>query len=341
MITTKTTQFFSVLVIASLCVAIEASAQDHTEMQMMATHAGEQLADEMVITITDDEVRVNLDRAITVENGDIPVSARVSSTSPIVFELQNIIESALHDAESWSIRRGERIVRQAAIAADRDTTYQVLTYVMMTASAAGIQSFSFVTVEASWDELWGEGLNTGASHRPPLHRLMVHSPQMPHRHDQDNEEVSPPRVLVAITEEGFTISDLRQSEGYVSSGLGMPVDGCAMPAESGNVPVTVCVGPGEGRLVDRLDYRRLYNRLAQIKAYPEWSNYWDEDNTIIYLVADRETPLDVVLRVMDVSQTARTQTEYADDEAFQTESGGSDHAPLFPRPVLLLPRAAR
>lgn len=294
----------------------------------------------MIITVTPSDVRVNLDRAVTIDHGDIPTAARASSRSPIVLDLQTAIENALHDAERWSILRGEHPQRSATIAADRDTTYQVLTYVMMTAASAGIQTFSFVTVDADWSDLWDAELETGASHRPPLQRLTIHSPDMAHRHTGQNDEMGPPKVLVAISEEGFTISDFEQAPAFRSSGLGIPVDGCGI-ARNSDVPVTVCVAAGDGRLVDRLDYRRLYNRLMEIREYPEWHSRWTEENAVVHIVADRDIPLDVVLRVIDVSHTVRSQSSYSEDEAFQLESEGSTGTPLFPRPILLLPRATR
>ncbi len=338
---TKTTVIFWVLGLSSLLISIEAIAQEPTETRLPATYSGEPLADEMIITVTSEEVRVNLDRGVAVLDGDVPPAARVSSLSPIVVDLQNVIENALHDEARWAMRRDGPQNRTAALAADRDTSYQLLTNVMMTASASGVQYFSFITVDAGWGELWGPDLDTTASSRPPLQRLLIHSPQNSGRIDRwGDDEAIPPRVLIAITEDGFTISDLTQSESFRASGMGDPLEGCGIPTLRGSLPVTVCARNGAGRLVDQMDYRRLYNRLVQIRTHADWAELWDENNSIINIVAERETPLDVVLRVIDVSQTVRSQTDYSDDTDFQTDSDDSSAAPLFPRPVLLLPRSA-
>lgn len=133
-----------------------AFAQSPPDVTLVASEGGAPLADEMVIVITPDEVRVNLDVGCTVRHGDIPEDQRVSATSPIVPALQETIEEALAVDEMWSLRAADYRSRDAILVADRDTSYGVLTYTMMTASAAGVQEFAFATTAASWPQLGGE-----------------------------------------------------------------------------------------------------------------------------------------------------------------------------------------
>ena len=163
----------------------------------------------------------------------------------------------------------------------------------------------------------------------------------------EEEQVPVPRVLVAVTENGFTITDMRQSPVFAESQLGYPLSECPQGTpESGMVPVTICNTPGRasgGRLLNRLNYRGLYNRLVEIKNYSAWNAQWNEDNQIINIVAEREIPFEVVVRTMDVSRYFMGNDMYDNEETFRassyrTEEEGA-HVGLFPNPVLLLPRA--
>ncbi|MBN1946294.1 MAG: hypothetical protein JW797_11510 [Bradymonadales bacterium] len=160
-------------------------------------------------------------------------------------------------------------------------------------------------------------------------------------------QVPVPRLLVAITENGFTITDMAQSPAFAESQLGYPLAECppASP-ESGLMPVTICNVGGrvsQPKLIDRLNYRGLYNRLVEIKNYSAWNAQWTDENEIINIVAEREIPFEVVVRTMDISRFFMEQDGYNDEETFRTaeyrtEEGGA-FVDLFPSPVLLLPRA--
>jgi biopolymer transport protein ExbD len=108
----------------------------------------------MTITITRLAVLVNNDWVVDVRDGDIPEGNRVSASSPIIPELQSKIEDVLHVEERWDVVRETAGTRVATIIADHETTYQVLTYVMMTASAAGVQNFKFAILQRARDGLW-------------------------------------------------------------------------------------------------------------------------------------------------------------------------------------------
>ncbi|MCA9562921.1 MAG: biopolymer transporter ExbD [Myxococcales bacterium] len=185
--------------------------------------------------------------------------------------------------------------------------------------------------------------------------LEVHSPQNsaqsvnPEQNDEQ-EEVQVPRVLVGITEDGFTVSDLRSTPEFLTGlnggSFGAPIEGCQSGPASNelgqNQPVTVCNrNSGNGSLLTRLNYRGLYNRLVEIHEHPAWADRWETSNEIVNIVADREIPVEVVIRTMDVARYYLEANAYSDEEQFQTATYNmNDGQPrrLFPDPVLLLPR---
>ena len=53
---------------------------------------------------------------------------------------------------------------------------------------------------------------------------------------EDQEEVPVPRVLVAITEDGFTVTDMRQSPAFAESRLGFPLPRMTRHSRRNNHP---------------------------------------------------------------------------------------------------------
>ena len=124
------------------------------ELTMPWSSALDAVEDSLTITITTQAVLVNNEHVVDVRDGDIPESVRVSATSPIIPSLQSRVEEVLHVEERWDVVRqaaGENFV---TIIADDDTSYQVLTYVMMTASVAGVESFRFAVLHRDQGSLF-------------------------------------------------------------------------------------------------------------------------------------------------------------------------------------------
>jgi biopolymer transport protein ExbD len=170
---------------------------------------------------------------------------------------------------------------------------------------------------------------------------------------QEEQEVPVPRVLVSITENGFIVNDMRQSPAFAESGLGTPLSHCAgaQGTQPGMMamPITICNPATRATdqsisLLDRLDYRGLYNRLVEIKTYSAWNAQWNDDNQILNIMADREIPFEVVVRTMDIARYYLGEDGYENDEEFRTavyrEESEGEYSKLFPDPVLLLPRTA-
>jgi biopolymer transport protein ExbD len=127
------------------------------ELFMPWSTAFDAVEDTMTITITEQAVLVNNSYVVDVRDGDIPEGNRVSASSPIIPQLQAAVEDVLHVEERWDIIRQEVQERVATVIADDDTTYQVLTYVMMTASAAGVQNFKFAILHHEPNQLFDSG----------------------------------------------------------------------------------------------------------------------------------------------------------------------------------------
>jgi len=132
-------------------------AEMSDELHMPWSSAEDEVEDTMTITISQEAVLVNDDQVVTVRNGDIPETSRVSSSSPIIPELQSAVEEVLRVEERWAVRRQEAYRRVATLVADHETTYQVLTYVMMSASAAGVQEFKFAILRRPQGQLFNDG----------------------------------------------------------------------------------------------------------------------------------------------------------------------------------------
>ncbi|MBN1946295.1 MAG: biopolymer transporter ExbD [Bradymonadales bacterium] len=125
------------------------------ELFMPFSSAAYPLEDNMVITITKQAVLVNNSFVVEVVSGDIPENKRVSSTSPLIPDLQQAVEEVLHVQERWAVIRQEAAEHVCTIIADRETPYQVIAYVMMSASAGGVQRFKFAILQVSPSSLWG------------------------------------------------------------------------------------------------------------------------------------------------------------------------------------------
>jgi biopolymer transport protein ExbD len=125
------------------------------ELHMPWSTSELKVEDTMTIAITQHAVLVNNEFVVNVDQGDIPEGDRISRESPIIPDLQAKVEDVIHVQERWDRVQQDVGERVATIIADHETTYQVLTYVMMTASSAGVQKFRFAILKRGRNELWG------------------------------------------------------------------------------------------------------------------------------------------------------------------------------------------
>jgi len=138
--------------------------------------------------------------------------------------------------------------------------------------------------------------------------------------------ITTPRVLVAVTSEGFQISDLRNLPEFIEHGFHSTIELRDLGESTG--------------LMGRLNYRELYNRLAAIRDHETWRDAWQDHS--ISLVADREVGAETVIRVMDIARYRLGMAHYQSDADFRRAVWAvEDGQPmaLFDQPSLLLPRA--
>jgi hypothetical protein len=210
-----------------------------------------------------------------------------------------------------------------------DVPYQLVATVMLNASAAGVAELSAVVAEVPFEALW-EPAGEASAEAAPLHAVPIDSPQI-----QAGPRTGPPapQLLVSITPEGFVLGDLADPDAFEALGLSEPLPGC-LP------PVVVCQREGvtSDRLLDRLDFRGLYNRLVRVKRSARWAAAPDvREAARIHLTAEPGVPWEVLVRTMDVARAVLERDVYEADADFFAASAGDET--LFPRVVLLLPLA--
>ncbi len=103
--------------------------------------------DMMTISITKRWVMVEEASVIPINEGQIGPSAFQSADSAIIPELQQRIEEVLMQQEQWARQLGRDQQKVAIVIADEAAPYRVITQVMMTAAAAGIQNFKFAVIQ--------------------------------------------------------------------------------------------------------------------------------------------------------------------------------------------------
>lgn len=103
--------------------------------------------DMLILSITKKWVMVEDEQVIPINEGQIDPSALQSAESAIIPELQQRIEEVIQDQEQWARVAGREFERVVTIVSDQATPYRVLTQVMITATAAGIQNFKFAILQ--------------------------------------------------------------------------------------------------------------------------------------------------------------------------------------------------
>lgn len=103
--------------------------------------------DMLVLTITKSYVMV-LDEPVTrITDGQIDISELQSAESAIIPVLQQKIEEEFNRQQQWAANLGREYESVVTIISDSQTPYRILTQVMMTASAAGVQNFKFAVIQ--------------------------------------------------------------------------------------------------------------------------------------------------------------------------------------------------
>lgn len=299
---------------------------------------------DLVITITTDSVWIEDELVVDLVDGLIPESDRFPATSPNVPAIQLEVEERAEDFATpriFSLSLYSVTWPVATIVADRTTPYDTLVSVMMSASVGGMGTFESAVAPTIWQRMWeGSAGGTQANVIAYFSPTDQYFSPIPHSDEPIDDG---PRILLGVTNEGLVILDTRETEAFVRSGLGRSITGCSEPLED-ELAMTICLRPDVAEtapLLERLDYRGLYNRVVEIRDYPEWADALEAD-IAIHVLADRDVPLEVLVRVLDVIRWRLDYDETSDDDSFfRADYLEDDHGRrqwLFPTPFLLIPR---
>ena len=103
--------------------------------------------DMLVLSITQNWVMVKDESVTKITEGEIDPADLQSAESAIITRLQEEIEAALNEQEQWARQTNREHQRVVTIIADNEAPYRILTQVMITASAAGVQNFKFAILQ--------------------------------------------------------------------------------------------------------------------------------------------------------------------------------------------------
>ena len=103
--------------------------------------------DMLIMSVTKKWVMVEDEQVIPINDGHIDPSALQSAESAIIPELQQRIEEVIEDQQQWARVAGREFEPVVTIVSDEKSPYRVLTQVMITASAAGIENFKFAILQ--------------------------------------------------------------------------------------------------------------------------------------------------------------------------------------------------
>ncbi|MFT5991946.1 MAG: biopolymer transport protein ExbD [Bradymonadia bacterium] len=103
--------------------------------------------DMLVLNVTKRWVMVGDDQVTPINEGTIDASFLQSAESAIIPELQQKIEEELNEQEQWAQHQNREVERVVTIISDSQTPYRILTQVMITSAAAGIQNFKFAILQ--------------------------------------------------------------------------------------------------------------------------------------------------------------------------------------------------
>jgi hypothetical protein len=281
----------------------------------------------LVVTVTEGRVRVNGRDALTLRRGRLRDADVLGDlTVPALADVVGGLAAA--DAETAE-PGATPVAESAALLIHRDTPYRTAFAVIETLRAGATRTAYAGAYWAPFAGLWASG-PTDAS---VLRLVEIGMPRTDPTRARGGQEF--PRILVEVTPEGFVVSDLNGGEAFDASDLGEPIARC----EAEPVRRTICLLPADqtvsDRLVDRLDFRGLYNRLYDIRHYEGWAAAMPADTGLFLRAAD-DVPWEVVLRVAETLRNELGQARFRQDNAFRTAEVAE--APMFPRLVFVAPR---
>jgi hypothetical protein len=278
------------------------------------------------VSITREGVFVDGELVLEVQDGHVVGGTRRRSMRWAIEEIENAVDP-------WF--RGHT---EAVIAAERSTPYELLTDVRISAGAGGIRGIALMVGQTTWPEVWTRDSSEGL---PQVGlRLAELSPRSAPGYETPIPPEGPPRLMLFVVEDGIVIEDGARRPEFYENGLNLPVPGCDPGATcSRGSPMAICSRrdvPATEPLLERMDFRALYNRLVEIRRHPAWQGQWGPPELIVGLTFGPEAPLELVVRTMSVVQTVLDSDHYETWAEFITATPVPGEA-LFEGVVLLTP----
>lgn len=103
--------------------------------------------DMLVISITRRNVMVEDEVVVNIVDGRIDEQQLQSESSDVIPRLQQEVEERLQQQEEWSRQLGREYERTVTIVSDGRAPYRIITQVMMSAGAGGVESFKFAILQ--------------------------------------------------------------------------------------------------------------------------------------------------------------------------------------------------
>lgn len=295
--------------------------------------SGNPVHEATVVAISTEGIYVNRNRVTSVVDGFIRPSSDGTDDDLInseLFAAFDQLQTTLQVLETTTWNQnvgafGRFSVRRwtVVVAADRRSTYQTVTDVMLAASAAGFSQFSLAVMETGEDTppVSGNGPNVDSIAVLPVSNLPTAVNCDRDLVDDDANELRSylahlarqqclaqihlPHIELLITSEGFSISEISGNEVFGASGFARPDPACT--DQAGDNVVTLCVQAEPNtpeELSEQLDFQALNDRLVHIRTYDRWRDYWAYG--LLYVSAEPDVPWDAVVRVLDVINNPQT-----------------------------------
>jgi len=291
---------------------------------------------EVTLELGTDSIAPEERSVLELEQGYIAPVDFQAPNSPIAPRLVDAFERALADQvpqeEHLTFLADLRIPTvYVTLAFDRTTPFATVAAVMWAATAAGTVDFRFAVESTSWRGLWVEDQ---AVRGPGLVSYTTVRSFQPMNESEETFGLLPD-LAVHVTEAGFVIEDLAQTELWARTGLGSPIPSCPQGAGSATICNRADAG---GDLLSRLDFRELYNYLVLVRQHPELQRVF-ETNGVLLIGGPGDLPFEVIVRVADVARQMLPQDRYDDDDTFwnATAEDEGPGSPLFPSFSTLIP----
>lgn len=267
----------------------------------------------VTLDVGPDGVSIEERPVLVLDRGYIPPKEFQSAASPIAPSLVSAVEQGLADqvpqTEHFIFLANQRFPAvYVTLVFDQTTPFATVSAVMWAASMAGTVDFRLEVESTSWNGLWVEG---EASRGPGV---VVYTTVRAFQPIDEADETFGllPELAVRVSEAGFMIEDLAETDLWAGTGLGAPIPGCPQSPGSPTICNRTESGPD---LLSRLDFRELYNTLVLVRQHPDLQDHFQTDSVLL-IGGPRDLPFEVIVRIADVASAMLPEAHYDSDHAF-------------------------